>query len=271
MTALVSGNESTEAPMPSAGVMRGPASWQSRTRPVDHQTDPWWFPFQCNRLVTDEMNAFRKHLGFSVLVASMALTTACTSPGYNDNPSQQITKSTSGCPAAIDYFAVYFTTHLQPSNDIQDAKMHREIFRSYCNDIPTPGRIFLTVDLLEPELRSIPIGIRVMQHESRDNGNESGKASAARIVFEAPAHAYATGVIESDFEISDRGNYSIYLMKGKETSAFHEDLLEIPLRVGVGSNTILLMTQVLTILLAATGIALLGLLVHRYSRKRHDD
>ena len=203
------------------------------------------------------------------LLVCTALMTACTSPGYNDNPSQQITNARVGCLAATDFFAVYFSVHLQPSNENHNARITKELFRSYCKDIPTPGKVFFTADLVGSELRRIPIGIRIVEQDFT-GGDESHTENLKdlRTISEVLPKIYSKGVIESHFELNKIGYYAIYLIRGGQDAASEEDKLRIPLNVGIDFGVKLLMTRIVTIVSIASGLALIGFVAFRYMRRR---
>lgn len=197
----------------------------------------------------------------------MALTTACTSPGYNDNPSQQMSTARIGCPAAAEFFAVYFSVHLQPFNEDQGVPIKREIFRPYCNDLPTPGRVFLTADLVGAELRTMPIGLRIRQRASADDESSAEDVNAVRTIFEVPAKTYANGVIEADFELDEQGYYAIDLIRRGEDPAAAGDRLTIPLNVGVDAGGNVSATRIFTLVGAASALALMGFAASRLWRR----
>jgi hypothetical protein len=213
------------------------------------------------------MNVFRPALRRYALLIYTALMTACTSPGYNNNPSQQMTDARVGCLAATDFFAVYFSVHLQPINENQDARIKKTLFRSYCNEIPTPGTVFFTADLVGSELRNIPIGIWIVEQESGDDDSYAESLKDRHILSEIAPKTYSNGVIESHFELNKGGYYAIYLVKGG-TDAFSEgDTLRIPLNVGADSGAKRLMARIVTLFGIASGLALIGFVAFRYKRK----
>lgn len=198
------------------------------------------------------------------LLVCAALTTACTSPGYNDNPSQQITNARVGCLAATEFFAVYFSVHVRPSNQNQDTRMRKELFRSYCNDIPTTGKVFFTADLVGDELKSVPIGIRIVEQESAVHDEN---LTDRRTIAEVPAKTYSKGVVEADFEIVRNGVYAVYLIRGGEGAVSEADNLRIPISVGVGTGALFSSTGIAKMFGIALGLALLGIVTFRYMRR----
>jgi hypothetical protein len=198
------------------------------------------------------------------LLVCAAVMSACANPGYNNNPSQQITNARVGCPAATDFFAVYFSLHLQPFNESQDARITKELFRSYCNSLPAPGRVFFTADLVGAELRKMPIGIRVVEQEVNDGDEGDGENfKDLRTILEVLPKTYPKGVIESDFELDENGYYAVYLIRGGKDAASEENKLRIPVYVGVEPSAV---TRILTLLGIASGLGLIGFAGFRYMR-----
>jgi hypothetical protein len=216
------------------------------------------------RVMRLNMKGFRRDLLFHALVACTALLSACSNPGYNDNPSQQITNARVGCLAATDFLAVYFSVHVQPARVSPDARVTREMFRSYCEELPAPGKVFLTVDLVGPELKRIPLGIRIVEPGLDDGESPIENATGARTISEVPARTYPNGIIESQFNLDKNGSYAIYLMRAGDDAVAADNTLKIPLHVGVdtaaGSWRIRL--------IALFGLALISFLAFRYWRGR---
>lgn len=203
------------------------------------------------------------------VLACTALLTACSNPGYNDNPSQQMTNARVGCPAATDFFAVYFRIRYQPPAEHQDARQRKDVFRSYCEDIPGPGKIFFTADLVGAELRRTAIGIRIVEQEFKGGDeNDAENFKDLRTISEEPATTYSKGVVETHFALDKNGNYAIYLMRGGENSASSADRLRIPLKVGKQTGANLLIIFALIILGISSGLALIGFVAYWYMRRR---
>lgn len=210
------------------------------------------------------MNAFHSKWLLSVLWVCAALTTACS--GHNDNPSQQITTERVGCPVATDFFSVYFTVHVQPADESPDAKVSRELFRPYCHDLPKPGKVFFTADLVGDELKTTPIGIEVVEEEiAGGNEGQSGNTKDARTLAEVAPKRYSKGVIQTAFDLDKNGYYAVYLIRAGKDAAAEPERLRIPLHVGAGSGG-KLMTGIVTLIAIAAGLALIGFVVFRTGR-----
>ncbi|MFO1417998.1 MAG: hypothetical protein U1E83_04955 [Methylotetracoccus sp.] len=174
--------------------------------------------------------------GIALVSATIAMLSmsGCSSPGYNDNPSQKITDPRLGCPAETDSLTVYYTVHLQPVGDTEDARVTAERFRSYCDLLPGPGAVFLTVDLVGAESSREPIAVRVVERapKSDEAGHPSGFEDL-RPILEIPPQHYAKGVIEARFDVDHKGYYAIDLRRVVGDVAAAEVPLRIPLLVGV--------------------------------------
>jgi hypothetical protein len=217
------------------------------------------------------MKVFQPNVLLYALLMCSGLITACSSPGYNNNPSQQITNARLGCPAATDFFSVHFSMHLQPTDENQDAKITKELFRSYCEDIPAPGKVFFTADLAGIELRSVPIGIRIVE-QAFAGVDESDAENFAdlRTVSEIEAKIYPKGVVESHFEIDKKGHYAIYLIKTGEDGVSVREQLRIPFKVGGDSGVKRFAARIATVFGIAAGLTLIGFVAVRYGRRRKD-
>jgi hypothetical protein len=206
-----------------------------------------------------------------LLIISVLSLIACTSPGYNDNPSQQMTKATVGCLVATDFYAVYFSAYIQPTGENTKAKDKKALFRSYCKDIPTPGKAFFTADLVGSELREMPIGIRIVEQEF--SGGDEAKAENfkdSRTIAEIPAKLYPRGAVEAQAQLDKEGYYAIYLLIGGEEALSDEDKLRIPLHIGVDPDTKPMRTRIIMGIGATVGFALIGFVAYRFMRRRNN-
>lgn len=216
------------------------------------------------------MKSFKPIL-FCALTACALLLAACTNPGYNDNPSQQMTKATVGCLVATDFFAVYFSAYIQPTGENAKAQDKKALFRSYCKNIPMTGKAFFTADLVGSELREMPIGIRVVEQEFL--GGDESKAENfkdIRTISEVPAKLYSKGVVEAQALLEKNGYYAMYLIMGGEDAISDEDKLRIPLHVGVDPDEKPLATRMGIIAGITAGFGLIGFVAFRFMRRRHN-
>lgn len=212
------------------------------------------------------MKAFKTNLPRYAPWVCAVLLAACGSPGYNDNPSQQMTNARVGCLAATDFFAVYFSVRVQDPKETQDARLRKQVFRAYCEDIPTPGTLFFTADLVGDALKKTPIGIRVV--EQTDDKSQADSSDRFRSLLEVPPKTYPNGVIETHFETAKSGYYAIHLIRGENDAVAEEGKLVIPLNVSVDSGVKHLTTQHTLSLFGIVAALALGFVVVR-NRRRH--
>ncbi len=214
-----------------------------------------------------------KSLCPTLLLISTLLLTACSNPGYNDNPSQQMTKATVGCLVGTDFFAVYFSAYIKPSDDATKAttaKDKKALFRSYCKDIPTTGTAFFTADLVGKELRETPIGIRVVEQEL--TGGDDSKAENfkdIRTLAEIPAKLYPRGAVEAQAQLNKNGYYALYLMVGGDEAIADDDRIRIPLHVGVDPDAKPIGTYMAMGIGGILGIALIVFVAIRFMSRRN--
>jgi hypothetical protein len=207
----------------------------------------------------------RKKTLFFVILASLSAT-ACQT-GYNDNPSQQITKATVGCLVANDFYAVYFSTYIKPTETNLD-KDKKKLFKSYCKDIPTPGMAFFTADLVDRDVRTMPIAISIVEQEL--TGSDDSKAEnfkTIRTIAEIPAKQYSRGVVEAQAELPKEGYYALYLTIGEEAFS-DEDKLRIPLHVGVDPDAMPMWKRAGIGVAVTLGFALIGFVAFRFMRRQ---
>ena len=208
-----------------------------------------------------------------ILLVGAPLLTACSNPGYNDNPSQQMTKATVGCLVATDFYAVYFSAYIKPAEDgtKKTVEEKKALFRSYCKDIPTTGTAFFTADLVGKELRDIPIGIRVVEQEL--TGGDDTKAENfkdLRTLVEVPAKLYPKGAVEAQAQIDKIGYYAIYLMVGGEEALSEDDRIRIPLHVGVDPDAKPIWMRMGIIIGIILSFALFAFVAFRFMRRRNN-
>lgn len=79
----------------------------------------------------------------------------------------------------------------QPQNDIEG---------HYCTEIPLAGDTILVVDLIDPAMREMPVGVKVFKGRSEEDGE---------IVTNLQPTYYQDGVISTMSSLPDKGVYSI--------------------------------------------------------------
>jgi hypothetical protein len=83
-----------------------------------------------------------------------------------------------------------------------------ELKGQYCTDIPKEGDTFLVVDLVDPALRSEPVGMRVVK------GNGSNEAEGEIVVDVRPS-THPDGVLRGEVRL-DEGLYTVTIASEKQ-------------------------------------------------------
>jgi hypothetical protein len=94
-----------------------------------------------------------------------------------------------------------------------------ELKAQYCTDIPKTGETFLIVDLVDPALRTVPVGLRVMK------GNVSNAVEAQTVADWHPSH-HPTGVISGEINL-DEGLYTVIITAGGRSPSRYQYLLRV--------------------------------------------
>lgn len=178
------------------------------------------------------MIGFSGQSAAALVLPFLALLSACSSPGYNDNPSQKNTVVRIGCVHTSEFYSTYFRIYLQPLVQAGNLSIRKSLFRAYCNDLPSAGQVFFTAELVGNELKSTPIAIRITkQNDNGGNHEISSTDGAAGTIAEFPAQVYPKGVIETRFILEWSGNYAIELIPTTESGQPTQDRLRIPINI----------------------------------------
>ena len=94
-----------------------------------------------------------------------------------------------------------------------------ELKAQYCTDIPKAGETFLIVDLVDPALRTVPVGLRVVK------GNKSNGVEAQTVADWQPSH-HPTGVISGELNL-DEGFYTVIITAGGRSPSHYQYLLRV--------------------------------------------
>jgi hypothetical protein len=167
-----------------------------------------------------------------VVLFIILLLTACN----RISPVQHHYSTNVGCVIANDLYAVYFSAYVEPENSTSDpTEVDESLYTSYCRSIPGTGTIFFTADLIDEDLREMPISLRLVEQESTD-GNKASDYRDGRILANVNSRIYSQGTIETQAIIDKKGHYALYLIVGEEP-AFEDDILKIPFTVGMETFT----------------------------------
>jgi hypothetical protein len=94
-----------------------------------------------------------------------------------------------------------------------------ELRSQYCTDIPKTGKTFLVVDLVDPALRSVPVGMRIVK------GSGSNEAEAQTVADWSPSH-HPTGVVSGETNL-DEGLYRVIITTEGQKPLRYQYLLRV--------------------------------------------
>jgi len=166
------------------------------------------------------------------------------------------------CIIANDFYAVHFSAYIQPGKDDHNADP-KAAFVPYCQKLPRAGKMFFTADLIDRDIRTTPIGIRLVEVEKTEKPAPDD-IREIRTVAEIPSKLYPRGAVEAQAEIDKNGDYVLFLLINEAVE--EDDKFRIPLEVGVDPNAISLQTIVITAI-AVLLLAVLVFLVYFYKFK----
>jgi len=94
-----------------------------------------------------------------------------------------------------------------------------ELKAQYCTDIPKTGETFLVVDLVDPALRNVPVGLRIVK------GSGSNEAEAQTVANWRPSH-HPTGVVSGETTL-DAGLYRVIITAEGRNPLRYQYLLRV--------------------------------------------
>ena len=197
------------------------------------------------------------------LMACVVLLTGCEQLGFGAKQSNALgNRPDLDCIIANDFYAVHFSAYLQPTKDDKNADP-KAAFVPFCQQIPRAGKMFFTADLIDRDIRTTPIGIRLVEVE-KTGQKAPDDVREIRTIIEVPSRLYPRGAVEAQAEIDKTGDYVLYFLIGDAIE--EDDKFRVALEVGVepgGSS--LPMIAIISLLVLLVGV--LGFLIYWYKRK----
>lgn len=147
-------------------------------------------------------------------------------PRDTGNGRQMYQGASMNCLVANDFYAVHFTA-------MQEGRYENERheFTKYCQEIPGTGKTYLSIDLLDRDVRNTPVALRVIEEDLGEGGQLPKEKNT---LAEVPAKIYKNGTVETYANITQPGHYALIAVIGDE-SLTEDDRLRIPFSVGVPS------------------------------------
>ena len=181
------------------------------------------------------MNIFLLFFRCVVLLVGLLSLSGCEQLGLQSKQSNaQGNRPDLDCIIANDFYAVHFSAYIQPTKDQPNADP-KAAFVPYCQKIPHAGKMFFTADLIDRDIRTTPIGIRLVEVE-KTGQNAPNDIREVRTVAEITPKLYPRGAVEAQADIDKNGDYVLFLMIGEAME--DDDKFRIPLEVGVDPNAL---------------------------------
>lgn len=167
---------------------------------------------------------------WALALLGAVLLSGCDKLGFGTKQSNALgNRPDLDCIIANDFYAVHFSAYLQPDKNDKtvDAKA---AFVPFCQQIPRAGKMFFTADLIDRDIRSTPIGIRLVEVE-KTGQKAPDDIREIRTVTEIPAKLYPKGAVEAQADVDKTGDYVLYLLIGDAIE--EDDKFRVALQVGV--------------------------------------
>lgn len=176
----------------------------------------------------------KKYILAGVLLTALFFN-GCEKLGLNFNKSNALgNRPDLDCIIANDFYAVHFSAYVQPDKNDRDADP-KAAFVPYCQKIPRAGKMFFTADLIDRDIRTTPIGIKIVEIE-KTGQKAPDDIREIRTVADIPAKLYPRGAVEAQADIDKKGDYVLFLMIGDAME--EDDKFRVPLQVGVNPNAL---------------------------------
>ncbi len=199
----------------------------------------------------------------AALVACALFLSGCDKLGFGTKQSNALgNRPDLDCIIANDFYAVHFSAYLQPSKDDKNTDP-KAAFVPFCQKIPRAGKMFFTADLIDRDIRTTPIGIKLVEVE-KTGQKAPDDIREIRTVTEIPSKLYPKGAVEAQADVDKTGDYVLYLLIGEAME--DDDKFRVALEVGVDPNP----SQLPLIAIGAVAALLmlvLGFLVYLHKRK----
>jgi hypothetical protein len=129
-------------------------------------------------------------------------------------------KNLPSCLKTSDFYSVHLTTHFAATiaDGKTDPKRKAAKYEPYCDQIPGPGQVFFTVDLMEKDARTLSVGLSFFKRTA------DGQLALVKAL---PPNLYPSGVLTLDVPIAERGKYVLKLAFGEAKT--QDDIIEMPI------------------------------------------
>ncbi len=133
------------------------------------------------------------------------------------------------CVTMTDFYIAHLTAYQD-----NPAAAPGERFKPLCQDLPATGKTFLTVDMIDRDVRQTPIAVKLVEEEVSDPDQANAAPPVLRTLLDIAPKLYKQGVVEAQADFNRPGHYALLVMVGDQAAA--EDIIRIPLRVALGTG-----------------------------------
>lgn len=148
-------------------------------------------------------------------------------------------------------FVVHFTAYQKVKEE--ERENSQLSFKRFCHDLPSTGKTFVTIDLVDRYTRDQSVALRIVEATA---GEEPGTIKEGRTLVKVPKQRYRTGLVETKVNFDKLGLYAAILTLGEEE-------ISIPIRVGIGTESSTL-ERVLYIIFGILILAALSYAIYRF-------
>ncbi|MDE2060048.1 MAG: hypothetical protein KGL31_11655 [candidate division NC10 bacterium] len=117
------------------------------------------------------------------------------------------------CKLQKGHYTVHFTAYQEKYGASQVVTLHevgservKQEFQSYCEGVPKTGKLSLSFDLYNEEMRALPITVEVV---------EAGEHHSGRAILSVPPTVYHDGLITLNADIPAAGHYKAIMTLNK--------------------------------------------------------
>jgi len=159
-----------------------------------------------------------------------------------------LTMENDSCKLRIGRYQMHFAGY-QPNDSTKSLKPYDE----FCEDIPLSGPVYVVLDLVDPELRAMPISVQVLEDHGRDKDN------IAPVVFEVPPESHPTGSLSYRYTFDKPGKFVGLVTAG---SGAERVVARFPFSVGKQAGWLSYAVYLALILAAIGGVLFWALRSH---------
>jgi len=167
-----------------------------------------------------------RHFAFVALLTALCFGHSSQAANNTRNPEDMRGKysgASMSCLVANDFYAVHFT-----AMQVGRQKGETNDFVKYCQEIPKVGVTFLTIDLLDRDVRNMPIKLKVIEEEI----SADGTPRLVKTLTEVPPKIYKNGTLDTKVEFTAAGHYALIAEIGDEMIT-EDDRLRVPFSVAL--------------------------------------